>query len=89
MGRDRVWVEWEFGIIDGIYAGLERQNRSARHDVSLLQAILTLCDRLAGARDALLQDAVDAGAAQPWRVSQGGGDQTPVVAASGTREVRQ
>ncbi len=71
-GRDRAWVEQECGIIDGIYAWLERQKRQARHDVPLLQVVTTLCDRLAVARDGLLQDMadMDAVAERAWSTSQ-------------------
>ncbi len=71
-GRDRAWVEQECGMIDGIYAWLERQKRQARHDVPLLQVVTTLCDRLAVARDGLLQDMadMDAVAERAWSMSQ-------------------
>ena len=90
-GRDRAWVEQECGMIDGLYAWLERQKRQARHDVPLLQAITTLSDRLAVARDARLQDMadMDAAAERAWRTSQRGGDQAQVVAASDARKGRQ
>jgi len=79
MGRERAWIAQECRMIDGIYAWLERQKRQARHDVPLQQAITTLCDRLAVARDALLQDMadMDAVAQRAWSTSQRGVDPTP------------
>lgn len=75
-------------MIDAIYAWLERQKRQSRHDVSLLQAITVLSDPLAAARDALLQAMAAMGATteRAWRMSQRGGDQIPVFAASGARK---
>jgi hypothetical protein len=86
MRRERAWVAQECRMIDGIYAWLERQKRQARYDVPLQQAIATLCDRLAVARDARLQDIVDmdAAAERAWRASPRGRDRTPGVTASGT-----
>lgn len=91
MARERAWAAQECRMIDGIYAWLERQKRQARHDLPLQQAIATLCDRLAVAKDALLQDMadMDAVAQQTWTPSQRGGDPTPGDAASGARKVRQ
>jgi hypothetical protein len=91
MARERAWVAQKCGMIDAISAWLERQKRRARHDVPLQQAITTLCDRLAVARDALVQDMADMDAVeQQVRIpSQGGGDATPGRAASGARKVRQ
>jgi hypothetical protein len=91
MARERVWVAQECGMIDAISAWLERQKPQARHDVPLQQAITTLCDRLAVARDALVQDMADMAAVeQQVRIpSQGDGDPTPGRAASGARKVRQ
>jgi hypothetical protein len=90
-GRDRAWVEQECEMIDGIYAWLERQKGQARQDVPLQQAITTVCDRLAVARNALLQDMahLDAAAERAWRPSQRGGDRTPVVTASRARKGKQ
>lgn len=59
MRRERAWAAQECRMIEGIYAWLERQKRQARQDVPLQQAITTLCDRLAVAKDALLQDMAD------------------------------
>ncbi len=91
MARERAWVAQECRMIDGIYAWLGRQKRQARHDVPLQQAITTLCDRLAVARDALVQDMadMDAVAQRAWTPSQRGGDPTPGNAASGARKGRQ
>ena len=91
MGRERAWVAQKCGMIDGIYAWLERQKRQARHDVPLQQAITTLCDRLAVARDALVQDmeVMDAVPQPAWTPSQRGGDPSPGMTASGARKVRQ
>jgi hypothetical protein len=91
MPRERAWVLQKCGMIDAIAAWLERQKRQARHDVPLQQAITTLCDRLAVAKDALLQDMadMDAVAQQAWTISQRGGDPTPGNPASGARKVRQ
>ena len=91
IGRERAWVAQKCGMIDGIYAWLERQKRQARHDLPLQQAITTLCDRLAVARDALARDmaGMDAIAQPAWTPSQRGGDPTPGDAASGARKVRQ
>ena len=91
IGRERAWVAQKCGMIDGIYAWLERQKRQARHDLPLQQAITTLCDRLAVARDALLQDMVemDAVAQRAWSMSQRGRDPTPGNPVSGARKVRQ
>jgi hypothetical protein len=91
MARERTWVAQECGMIDGIYAWLERQKRQARHDLPLQQAITTLCDRLAVARDALVQDMADMDtvAQQMWITSQGDGDPTPGDPASGARKGRR
>lgn len=91
MARERVWVAQKCGMIDAISAWLERQKPQARHDVPLQQAITTLCDRLAVARDALVQDMADMDAVpqRAWSASQRGGDPTPGRAASGARKVRQ
>lgn len=85
MRRERAWAVQECRMIDGIYAWLERQKRQARHDVPLQQAITTLCDRLAVARDALLQDMadMDAAAERGWRTPQRGGNPTAAITASG------
>jgi hypothetical protein len=91
MGRERAWVAQKCGMIDAIYAWLERQQRQARHDLPLQQAITTLCDRLAVARDTLLQDMadMDAVAQRAWTTSQRGGDPTSGNPASGARKGRQ
>lgn len=91
VARERVWVAQECRMIDRIYAWLERQKRQALHDVPLQQASMTLCDRLAVARDALLQDMaeMDAVAQRAWSTSRGGGDPTPENSASGARKGRQ
>lgn len=89
-GRERAWVKRACGVIDGIYAWLERKKCQARHDLPLQQATTTLCDRLVAARDALLQDMadMDAAAERAWRTSQRDEDRTPVVTASGARKGR-
>jgi hypothetical protein len=83
--REQAWVAQECRMLDGIYAWLERQKRQARHDVPLQQAITTLCDRLAVAREALLQDMadMDATAQRAWRASPRARDRTPGITASG------
>jgi hypothetical protein len=89
--RERAWVVQRCGMIDAISAWLERQKHKARHDLPLQQAITTLCDRLALARDVLLQDMadMDAVAQRAWAPSQIGEDPTPGMTASGARKVRQ
>ena len=85
MRRERGWAAQECRMIDGIYAWLERQKRQTQHDVPLQQAITTLCDHLAVAKDALLQDMadMDAVAERGRRTSLRGGDGSPGIAASG------
>ena len=85
MRHERAWAAQESRMIDGIHAWLVRQKRQARHDVPLQQAITTLCDRLAVARDALVQDMadMDAAAERAWGISQRGGNPTAGITALG------